>query len=134
MNFQLRGKVLSLIPEQRFMGKSGELVRNGFVLETMEEYPKRVAFSVLGEERWRNMGVSVGLDCIVSFDLSSREWNGRYFTEASAWRLSPVERTSAGNEPSYAPTPAPTPQVTQTPFVETPSQSETPQEEEPLPF
>lgn len=131
MNFQLRGKVLSLIPEQRFMGKSGELVRNGFVLETMEEYPKRVAFSVLGEERWRNMSVSVGLDCIVSFDLSSREWNGRYFTEASAWRLSPVERTSEREGKNAVPESVPTPAVEPSVVPESSSQ---PSEEDDLPF
>lgn len=94
----IQGKVLQVLPEQRFNGKNGELVRNSFVIEVSNgNYPKRLKFDVLKEESWKKMGVRVGANVQVSFDIDSREWNGKWFTSLNCWRVV----TSNGNSVYY---------------------------------
>lgn len=94
----IQGKVLQVLPEQRFNGKNGELVRNSFVIEVANgNYPKRLKFDVLKEESWKKMGVRVGANVQVSFDIDSREWNGKWFTSLNCWRVV----TANGNSVYY---------------------------------
>jgi hypothetical protein len=83
---EITGKVIQILPEQRFNGRNGEVVKNTFVIETQGQYPKKIAFSVLGEERFKTMALAVGNTYNVSFDIESREWSGKWFTDVSAWR------------------------------------------------
>ena len=40
----------------------------------------------MGEDKFNGMGIVVDGTYTVSFDVESREWNGKWFTEASAWK------------------------------------------------
>lgn len=84
----ITGKVIKILDAQRFVSqKNGnEYVRNTFVLETSGQHPKKVAFSVMGAERLAQMGIVVGGQYSVSFDVESREWKERWFTECNAWK------------------------------------------------
>ena len=76
-----------LEPQSGVSSKNGETwVKNSFVCETQGQYPKTLCFSVMGQERWDKMGIKVGGNFAVSFDPESREWNGKYFTDLSAWK------------------------------------------------
>lgn len=86
----ITGKVVRILPEQRFNGKNGEVVKNMFVIEHGGQYKKKAVFSVLGEDKWKQMGVVEGADVQVSFDVDAREWNGRWFGELMAWRVQVV--------------------------------------------
>ena len=83
----LNGTVIQILPEQRFNGKNGEVVKNMFVIEHGGQYKKKAVFSVLGEDRWKQMNVVQGADVQVSFDIDAREWNGKWFGELLAWRV-----------------------------------------------
>jgi len=85
---EITGKVLSILEPQRFTSKKdgSEIVKNFFVLETQGQYPKKIAFSVLGEDKFKQMGLVVGGVYNVSFDVESREWQGKWFSDVSAWR------------------------------------------------
>lgn len=94
----ITGKVIAVLETQRFNGKNGEIVKNGFVIETQGEYPKKCAFVVFGEEKWSQMGIMTGKDVQVFFDISAREWNGKWFNDVIAYRVSAiggVEQVSA---------------------------------------
>ena len=85
---EITGKVIKVLePMSGTSAKNGEKwVKNSFVLETGGQYPKTLCFSVMGQERWDKMGIKVGGNFAVSFDPESREWNGKYFTDLSAWK------------------------------------------------
>lgn len=83
----LQGKVIEILPEQRFNGKNGEVVKNMFVIEHGGQYKKKAVFSVLGEDRWKQMNVVKGADVQVSFDIDAREWQSKWFGELIAWRV-----------------------------------------------
>lgn len=86
---ELSGKVIKVLDAQRFVSQRNgvEYVRHTFIVETGGEYPKRVAFSVMGDDKFSKMGIVVGSSYNVSFDVSSREYQGRWFTQCDAWRV-----------------------------------------------
>ena len=106
----ITGKIIQILPEQRFNGKNGEVVKNMFVIEHGGQYKKKAVFSVLGEDRWKQMNVVQGADVQVSFDIDAREWNGKWFGELMAWR---VQNVNGQQQASASPSPAPQPQVQQ---------------------
>ena len=107
-----------LEPLSGVSSRNGETwVKNSFVGETQGQYPKTLCFSVMGQERWDKMGIKVGGNFCVSFDPESRERNGKYFTDLSAWKAvnldagqSAQTQQPATQAPATAPTAAPSPQ------------------------
>ena len=107
-----------LEPQSGVSSRNGETwVKNSFVGETQGQYPKTLCFTVMGQERWDKMGIKVGGNLCVSFDPESREWNGKYFTDLSAWKAvnldagqSAQTQQPATQAPATATTAAPSPQ------------------------
>jgi len=60
-----------------------------FVGETNEEYNNLYAFELFGQEKVENFNKfnKVGDIVNVEFNVNTREWEGRYFTSLSAWRI-----------------------------------------------
>lgn len=106
------GTVIAILPEQRFNGKNGEVVKNQFVIEHGGQYKKKAVFGVLGEDKWKQMNVVQGADVQVSFDVDAREWNGKWFGELLAWRVQNVNGQQQASV-SASQSPAPQPQVQQ---------------------
>lgn len=81
-------KVIAILDAQRFTSQrtGNEYIKNTFVGETQGQYPKKIAFSVMGEDKFKQMNIVVGGNYNVSFDVESREWQQKWFTEASAWK------------------------------------------------
>jgi hypothetical protein len=112
----ITGKIIQILPEQRFNGKNGEVVKNMFVIEHGGQYKKKAVFSVLGEDKWKQMNVVKGADVQVSFDVDAREWNGRWFGELMAWRVQNINGLQQTQQPtaqSAIPSPQPQAQNTQ---------------------
>ena len=92
---EIQGKVIASLEPQRFVSsKNGnEYVSIVFVIETQGQYPKKVAMKVIGEDKFKQMGIAIGGIYNVSFDVESREWKGKWFTECQAWRTQRVDDT-----------------------------------------
>lgn len=106
-------KIEKILEPQSFVSKTNgnTYVTHVFVGEiTNTQYPRIVAFKVLGDDRMRNMGIVVGGTYNISFDVESREWNGKYFTECQAWRAVRVDNQQQQQASAPAPQPQPTAQ------------------------
>lgn len=119
-------KIEKILEPQSFVSRTNgnTYVTHVFVGETTNtQYPRKVAFKVMGDDRMRYMGIVVGGTYNVSFDVESREWNGKYFTECQAWRAVRVDVTNTQTQtqnannsgtqqanPQPQPQPAPQPQ------------------------
>lgn len=57
-----------------------------YVLETSGQYPKKVAFSVMND-KIDQAGIQMGHDVEIEVDAQSREYNGRWYTELTAWKV-----------------------------------------------
>ncbi len=106
------GKIIQVLPIQEGIGKNGNPWKvQGYVLETQEQYPRKVQFEVFGEDRIKNNPCNVDDVVTVSFDIESREFNGRWYTSIRAWRIQQgvVEAAPAAPaqpQPAAAPAPA----------------------------
>ena len=81
-------KIIQILPEQRFNGKNGEIVKNAFVIEwTDNGYTQKLCLEVMGADKWEKMkkAVAVGNDVLVKYEATSREYNGKYYTTAACW-------------------------------------------------
>lgn len=84
---EIRGKIIVALPEMSGVSKSGNnWKKREYVLETQETYPKKVHFDLFGE-RADQYPLNVGDDVTLSFDIESREYNGRWFTSIRGWKV-----------------------------------------------
>lgn len=86
---EISGKIIQVLPEQGGVGKTSgkEWKMQAYVLETQEQYPRKVHFEVFGEDRIKANPCQLDDVVTVSFDLESREFNGRWYTSVRAWKI-----------------------------------------------
>lgn len=88
---EIRGKIIVKLPLQSGTSKAGNpWSKQEYVLETMEAYPKRVHFDFFGE-RANQYPLEVGDLIDLSFDIESREYNGRWYTSIRGWKADKVD-------------------------------------------
>lgn len=132
---EITGKVIKVLGVQEFTSKKPEkqgvvYKRFSFVLETVGQYPKKTVFTVMGEDRWKQMGIVVGGEYQVSFDIDAREWQGRWFNDLSAWRAVRVDNNGGQQQQTQAPAP----RQTQSPVHEAPTGGQQQGDGSDLPF
>jgi len=93
MAIEITGKIVNILPQVTGEGKNGPWKKQEFIIETTDQYPKKVIFNVWGDKTGTIQTLSVGQDVKVSFNPESREYNGRWYTDLRAWR---IETLSAG--------------------------------------
>ena len=106
------GKIIQVLPAQEGIGRNGNPWKvQPYVLETLDQYPRKVHFEVFGEDRIKQNPCDVDQLVTVSFDIESREFNGRWYTSIRAWRIQQGDMTQAvpGAAPAVAPVAAPQP-------------------------
>ena len=87
---EITGKIIVALPEQSGVSKAGNTwKKKEYVLETQETYPKKVHFDLFGDKADK-YPLSVGQTVRLSFDIESREYNGRWFTSIRGWQAEPV--------------------------------------------
>lgn len=106
---EITGKVVKILDTlSGVSARNGEpWVKNTFVIETQGQYPKKIAFTVMGEQRFAEMAIAVGGTYNVSFDVESREWQGKWFTDVSAWRALRVDGQQAAQQTVAVQSPVP---------------------------
>ena len=98
------GKIIQVLPTQEGVGRNGNPWKlQPYVLETLDNYPRKVHFEVFGEDRIRQNPCELDQLVTVSFDIESREFNGRWYTSIRAWRIQQGDTTQAAAVPPTAP-------------------------------
>ena len=93
---EIVGKIIQVLPMQEGVGRNGNPWKlQGYVLETIENYPRKVHFEVFGEDRIKNNPCEIDQIVTVSFDIESREFNGRWYTSIRAWKIQQGDMTQA---------------------------------------
>jgi hypothetical protein len=97
---ELTAKLVQMLPLQTGNGKNGEWKKQDIIVETGGQYPKKVCISIWGDKINTSL-LQIGKSLNISFDVESREYNGRWYTDVKAWK---VEAAGAGaGAPSSAP-------------------------------
>jgi hypothetical protein len=89
---EITGKIILALPEQSGVSKAGNSwKKKEYVLETLDTYPRKVHFDFFGEKA-DQFPLSVGQTVKLSFDIESREYNGRWFTSIRGWKAEPADQ------------------------------------------
>lgn len=83
----ITGKIIAVLPTRSGTSAKGtQWSSQTAVIETHEQYPKRVAFDVLGD-KITEFNLQVGEEVTVSFDINAREFNGKWWNSVNAWKV-----------------------------------------------
>lgn len=114
---EITGKVIQVLPLQGGIsattGKPWQV--KTFIIETLEQYPRKVAIEIFGEERIKENPAEIDQTVTASIDIESREFNGRWYTSVRAWKVaqgataaaSAAQPVAAEQVPAAAPVAAP---------------------------
>ncbi|MBQ0114848.1 MAG: DUF3127 domain-containing protein [Bacteroidales bacterium] len=119
---EVQGKVILKLPLQSGVSKNGNnWSKQEYVLETMDSFPKKVHFDFFGD-RINQYPLEVGQIIKLSFDIESREFNGRWYTSIRGWKAEDAATATPASAPgpqatapvapvTPAPASAPAPEV-----------------------
>jgi hypothetical protein len=83
---QVKAKLIQLLPTQTGTGKNGEWKKQDIIVETDGQYPKKVCISIWGD-KINEQQLVVGNSLTIDFDIESREFSGRWYTDLKAWKV-----------------------------------------------
>lgn len=87
---EVEGKIIQFIGERSGVSKAGNPWKSReYVLETKENYPRKIAFDFFGD-RADQFPLNVGDEIRLSFDIESREYQGRWYTSIRGWKSEPL--------------------------------------------
>lgn len=95
----LQGKIIAVLPERSGVSARGEWKAGSFVIETHDNFPKKMVFDVFGAERLAQYAIKAGDELIVSFDIDAHEYQGRWYNSIRAWNIQRVDPASVQGYP-----------------------------------
>lgn len=87
---KIKGKIVKILEKETGTSKAGkEFVKQNFVIDTGSQYNPEVCFQMFGEDKVENLNKynKEGDEVEVSFNVSSREFNGKYYHNLDAWKI-----------------------------------------------
>ena len=85
---EISGKVYQISEVQTGTSKTGkEWKRQNLVIDTGDEYNPHLSISFLGEKTDLLHSLPIGHDVTVHINLSSKEWQGKWFTNVNGWKI-----------------------------------------------
>ncbi|MCL2727202.1 MAG: DUF3127 domain-containing protein [Bacteroidales bacterium] len=107
MALDLTGKLLQKLPVQSGQSAKGAWSKQEFVIETQEGYSRKVCMSVWGVDKVNELSSFADGEVIkVSFNIESRPFNDRWYTDVRAWRIERSGGQEAATPQPFGPNPA----------------------------
>ena len=91
----IQGKIIAVLPERSGVSARGEWKAGTYVLETHDQYPRKLAFDVFGADRINQFAIKVGEEMVVSFDIDAHEYQGRWYNSIRAWNVQRIDPAAA---------------------------------------
>ena len=105
---EVSGRIIAVLPMVTGTGAKGEWKKQTAVLETSDQYPKKVAFDMFND---KIQPLKVGEEVTAHINIDAREWQGKWFNSVTAWK---IERGgTVANEPPAQEQSAPQPMTQQ---------------------
>ena len=99
---EIKGKLQIILALTEGQGKNGPWKKQDFVIETMDNYPKKICMNVWGDKVDELKKYKIGDVITCSLDISSREYNGKWYTDIRAWKIQAGEGSGIPNN-DYVP-------------------------------
>jgi len=100
MSLTIKGKLIKILNVESGVARAGNSwKKQEFVIETSDQFPKKICFTLFNDKVALLKDFSEGEDLEVSFDIDSREYNNKWYHNINAWKIErlgqrPVEETS----------------------------------------
>lgn len=100
---ELEGRIARKLNVQTGTSARGTWAKQEFIFEYQEgNFPSQVCMNVWGDDKVKELEkYQVGDKVKISFNLSSREYNGRWYTDVRAWRIEPAGSSPASQQGGY---------------------------------
>ena len=107
---EIKGKIIAKLDLQTGTSKAGnEWKKQEYVLETLDSYPRKVKFDFFGD-RVDQYPLEVGDVVTIGYDIESREFNGKWYTDIRAFKaIKEQGQVQAAPTPALQAAPAPEP-------------------------
>ena len=104
MALEIEGTLAQKLPVQSGNSARGPWAKQEFILEFPDgNFTAKACFTAWGQEKVQDLDkYQVGDKVKVSFNLKSREYNGRWYNDLQIWKIAP-----AGAQPAAPAQPAP---------------------------
>ncbi|MDR0559056.1 MAG: DUF3127 domain-containing protein [Prevotellaceae bacterium] len=100
MALEVTGRLIQLLDLQSGTSARGDWKKQDFILETDEQYPRKISISLWGDRVNDIRAFSMGDLITVGITLESREFNGKWYTDVRSWRIvKAVTATTAAPQP-----------------------------------
>ena len=80
---EITGKIIQILPEETGEGRNGTWKKQSFILETQDQYPKKVCITVWGDKVGLQ-NYSENEEVTASINIESREYNSRWYTDVKS--------------------------------------------------
>lgn len=108
MALELVVKLDKRLPIQKGTSARGEWSKQDFVVETQDTYPKKICMNVWGDDKILELNsCKDGEQIKVSFNIESREYNQRWYTDIRAWKIEKLSNINSTKEDNFASVPVP---------------------------
>ena len=138
MALEIEGTLAQKLPVQSGSSARGPWTKQEFILEFPDgNFTAKACFLAWGQEKVQDLGkYQVGDKVKVSFNLKSREYNGRWYNDLQIWKIAPAGAQPVQSAPQERPAPAASaPQAPAWPAAPAPSLEDMPADGgEDLPF
>ena len=92
---EITGKITYVLPERSGTSARGEWKAQSFVVETKDQYPRKMVFDVFGAERLQRFNIKSGDEVTVFFDIDAHEYQGRWFNNIRAYDVAHLDAAAA---------------------------------------
>ena len=87
-DLKVTGTITKVLNPESGTSQSGKDWRKqDFLITTGGEYPNDIAFNLFGDKMDLISNVKIGDEVEVSFNLNSREYNEKFYTNVNAWKI-----------------------------------------------
>ncbi|MCP4665203.1 MAG: DUF3127 domain-containing protein [Deltaproteobacteria bacterium] len=90
---KITGRILKTLPLQTGQGKKGEWKKQSIIIETEGEYSKKICFDCWNKLAENLKGFKKDDLVTIEFNVESREYNEKWFTNVSAWKIEKAGNT-----------------------------------------
>lgn len=107
---EITGKVVRLGGLTEGTSARGPWRKQDLIIETDEQYPKTVCLTCWTNQIDEIQNMVPGQQIKAQIDISSREFNGKWYTDVRVWRFDPITATTP-TQPAQQPMQQPAPQA-----------------------
>ena len=98
---EITGRIIQKLDMQKGTSAKGEWKKQEFIVETNDKFPKKVCVSAWAEKVDDLDRFKINDTVKVSYNLESREYNGRWYTDVRSWKIEPASGSAPSQPENY---------------------------------